>query len=226
MKILKRLLITVCVLKLVSLTLLLTFYPHTKEINHFLKNELSRKYNEHSSEAGLIAVLSSEYKEISLDSIKCMLANRSESHWPKLNRTWFQDYARYLNTIDTSWEKSSDIDLKCYPKSLQNTVAEENAKREVLAHFKNFNHDRDDFNHIELMGLITGINVYSDSMQIMLVPFEFEKQLQFDYCKCDSETISEKNNPFYYTGSLFNWACTFHHPITKEIQVYDLKTVE
>ncbi|MGB4849744.1 MAG: hypothetical protein WBP41_17595 [Saprospiraceae bacterium] len=226
MKILKWVLLSVCVLKVVSFTLCLIFNPNTKEIRQFFEKELSRKYNEHSFDIGLIGGASDQYDIISRDSTNKYLRNQDEDKWPELTRTRLQDYSRYLNSIDPSWKKSPDIDLKCYPIILRNTVAEEAAKREVLAHFKNLPHQIDDFNQTHLIGLLTGINAYSDSMQVMLVPFGFESQLQFDYCKCDSQNISEKNNPFYYIGSLFNWKCTFQHPITKEIQVYDLKTVE
>lgn len=226
MNLLKWILLAVCVLKVVSFTLCLILNPDAKEIDQFFKSELFRKYNAHSMDKGYISVSSEMIKAIARDSIEKYLRKRDAEEWPTIKRMKFQDYAKYLRSFHTITQNENNIDLNKYPKLLRNTVAEENAKREIYSQLNNLDPGGYDFKRTNLIGLLTGINIYPDSMQVRLVPFEFATELQFDSCVCRSKNVSIKNNPFIYAGSLSNWKCTFQHPKTMEIQVYDLKTVE
>lgn len=200
--------------------------PDAKEIDQFSKSELSRKYNDHSIDIGYISGSSEMVKDIARDSTKKYLGKQDAEDLPAFNRTRFQDYAKYLRTFNSTLQNENGININNYPKFLRNTVAEENAKREIISQLNDMRLGNDDFYRTQVVGLLTGINIYPDSMQVRLVPFGFATELQFDYCVCGSKTVSGKKNPFFYTGSLTNWECTFQHPKTKEIQVYDLETVE
>ncbi len=216
----------VCVLKAVSFTLCIILNPDAKEIDQFFKSEIIRKYNGHSMDIGYISGTSEMIKAISRDSTKKYLGKRDAEDWPTFNRMRFQDYAKYLSSFDTITQNENKIDLNKYPKLLRNTIAEEYAKREIYSHLNKLHPGGYSFYQTNLIGLLTGINIYPDSMQVRLVPFGFATELQFDSCMCSSKTVYIKKNPFNYAGSLSNWKCMFQHPKTMEIQVYDLKTVE
>ncbi len=168
-------------------------------------------------QAGMISMSSEEYDNISRDSVRHLLGgNRSKDSMAVFHRYWFQGYAKYLETLDTSHLKQDKIDLNKFPSLLQNTVAEEIALREVnflLDHF--YRSDRPS-NNWNLKGIITDISFTEDSLQIALVPFAYESKLHFYHCQCDTNSLPLESNPFYYTGPLLNCQCNYQNKATKE----------
>ena len=226
MKTLLWILLSVCILKVISFTSCLICNQNSKEIKEFFKRELSRKHNEHWIKKGYIGAGSEEYKVISRDSTTHYLRNYQDDKWPEFERTRFQDYARYLQTLDTFWQEELNIHLRNYPRMLRTTVAEERAKREIYLHFKNLRSPIPKFARMKLNGLVSAIDISSENMHVTLVPFAYESHISFDSCQCGSQIFLSKDNPFYYTGTLLNWQCMYQHPKSDEVQVYDLRQVE
>src|SRR6187399_2579131 len=115
MRILKLILISVCLLKIISFSLYLIFNQDNKEIEKFFETELSRKYNDHTIDRGYIGGYSENHKVISKDSADLYLTNPREEEWPEFKRSWFQNYARYLRGLDTVRQIESNINIIRYP---------------------------------------------------------------------------------------------------------------
>lgn len=175
---------------------------------------------------GDISGSSEMIQAIARDSTKKYLGYRDNDPWPAFKRTRFQDYANYLRPLDPIWQDKAEIELIRYPKILHNTIAEENARRQIFKHLKNIQLETTLLRNSTLKGMITGIDYSNDSLRINLIPFFFSSQLPFDSCHCGQFTLPSKQNPFYYSGSLKNWICTYKHPKDKEIQTYNLKPIE
>jgi hypothetical protein len=217
MKSLRKIFIAVCILKVISLFLYQNIIPGSKEIDRFYEHELYRKYEDHSMEAGMISISSEEFDNISRDSVRQLLGgNRSKDSMAVFHRYWFQGYAKYLETLDTSHVKHDKIDLNRFPSLLQNAVAEENALEKIHIILDNLQRSNKPFQDWNLKGIIIDIRNTEDSLQIALVPFAYESKLHFYHCQCDTNSLPLESNPFYYTGPLLNCQCNYQNKATKE----------
>ena len=227
MKNIKWLLIAVLLLKIATYTLRVIFNPNTKEVEQFINKEVYRKHNDHSMDFWDIRGAFEYHAYISSDTMRHYLWKQNDDKWSGYDRTRFQDNARYFRTLDIDFPKTADLYLKSYPVSLQNAVAEESAKHEILLMLDKLEKGPRIYNRHNLIGLLSYAEFVSDSMRVSLVPFVFPSQILYNpFCQCGSQVLLTKNNPFYYTGSLTNCKCTFQNPISKEIQVYDLQRIE
>lgn len=227
MKLLLILLLSVCFLKGISLSLYLKIIPEAKEIDRFYERERDRIYNNHSIEAGITSIESDGFDAISKDSVRHLLGeNRNKDTLAVFKRNWFQGYARYLKSLDTTKAKITDIDLSEYPPLLRNTVAEENAYQEINFHYEHLPRSDKSVAHWSLKGMITDIDIVQDSLEIALIPFNFESNLEYLHCQCGTISLRTKTNPFHYTGPLVNCQCSYQNLATKENLTIDVQRLQ
>lgn len=168
-------------------------------------------------------VQSEEYRSISQDSVNSFFKeNQNISRRSILNRKWFQHFARYLNNIDSIKFNQPPIPSKQFPKILQNTIAEENSKRNIDAYFDQLAKQKKTNPYGRLKGLITDIDIVRDSISLTMIPFQYLPQIEFNHCQCESTALPITHNPFIYGGSIKNVKCTYENIATKEIQNINL----
>lgn len=224
----KGILFTVCFVKIILVVLSINSNQKIREIELFYQEELTRKYIAHSDDAGQMMSLPYVYKEVSKDSTKILLSKPSKSEYQIFERVKFQEYARYIRSLNSTPHNQTSINLRDFPNLLQNTVAEEGAKREIDHYYDILYKDGIPFYQKKyiLKGVITDIEKSNDSLYLNMTPFAYSPTPDFDNCQCKSKTHKISRIPFYYTGSLSNWRCKFQNSVTNKDQVIGLATHE
>ena len=219
MKKLKLILLIAFLLKILSVTIKTGFSWHNNEYAEFYENESFRKYREHEYDYTLLKVATEEDKNIPRE-VANKLENGIDLHKRSeiINRTWFQDYFRFLPLKMSTTSPDNIIRPNDYPTILANTVLEENAKNEIYSVYKMMNwltveHDP----HQVVKGLIRDIRESQDSLTLEIMPFSYSTNELFDDCMKGTQYFRVASNPFFYQGSLKNWYCTKCNIVTDEI---------